>query len=135
MGAKKTTNDRTKDRISMCVPFGFYPDQADSRSSLIKVNRPSSFLVALCENGMRISGNMILEEDVPLIARFDFRDEKHSISCRFRVKWIIKNSYKAYGNYSYGLQFMNVSPDDRAFLHSIYEREMENTEQKVVLKN
>ena len=134
MGANKPVNDRKQDRVSMCVPFGFYPDQGDPRSASIKCDRPSSFLVDLSDTGMRICGNMILEEEVPLAARFEFTGEKRSISARFKVKWTVKNSYKAYGNYSYGLQFINVSPTDREFLRVIYKREQENTEQKVILK-
>jgi hypothetical protein len=119
----------------MCLPFNFIPDANDPHSSRIKAERRSGYLVDLSEGGMRICGDMLMEADLPFAARLEFPDEMQNISFRFRVKWITKNSYRAFGKFSYGIEITTISAASRRFLEDIYSREQNNTSSKAILKN
>ena len=134
--SEKSSNSRHTDRISMRVPCQLNIGQTGSSDV---VRRPAGgsgcYLVNLSDTGMQISTNILLREDVKLSAELRFEKENRSVSFSFKVKWLRKNSYKAFGSYSYGIQFIQISDSNRDFLHQIYKREKDNLEKGMIIKD
>ena len=120
-------NSRKNQRISMRLPCRLILDKPPATTSKSSPPKTSFYIVNLSSSGMRLSGDMPMVKDVPLNASITLEDEGgRVIHCRFKVKWLSKNSFKAYGGYSYGLEITSMSADDREFLSKIFRREKEN---------
>ncbi len=130
----KESNAREADRVAMRVPCHFSIGQGLAGEV---VRRPAAgsgcYLVNLSGKGMQISTNLLIREDVKLTAGLGFDKEKRTVDFIFKVKWLRKNSFKAYGSYSYGLEFLQIKPGDRDFLHRIYDREKKNLDEKTIV--
>ena len=132
---KKSSNSREADRVSMRLPCHLSVGHGLAGDV---VRRPASgsgcYLVNLSDKGMQISTNLLIREDVKLNAGLGFDKEKRTVDFTFKVKWLRKNSFKTFGSYSYGLEFLEIKDEDRDFLHRIYDREKRNLDEKTIVK-
>jgi len=130
-----TGDSREAERVSMRIPCQLSIGQA-SQSDVVRsrTGGSSCYMINLSDKGMQISSNMLIKEDVRLSASLSFEKEKRAVSFLFKVKWLRKNSFKTYGVYSYGLEFIEISEDERDFLHRIYDREKHNLDQKTIIE-
>lgn len=129
-------NLRHSDRVSMRIACQLSIGHSGPSDV---VRRPMGgsgcYIVNLGDDGMQISTNILIKQEIKLTAHLNFEKEKKSLDFRFIVKWLRKNSYKVYGSYSYGLKFIDISQEDHTFLSEIYRREKEHLENKDVMED